>query len=39
MRNGVPDQAALNAFGLKWGVEFLGPEVSDDITTKRWCAT
>ena len=28
MRDGVPDQAALNAFGVKWGVEFLGPPVS-----------
>jgi len=25
MRDGVPDQAALNAFGAKWNVEFLGP--------------
>ncbi len=25
MRDGVPDQAALNAFGAKWHVEFLGP--------------
>jgi hypothetical protein len=23
MRDGIPDQAALNAFGVKWGVEFL----------------
>lgn len=28
MRDGVPDQAALNAFGIKWGVEFLGPPLS-----------
>jgi len=28
MRAGVPDQAALNAFGMKWGVEFLGPPLS-----------
>jgi hypothetical protein len=27
MRNGIPDQALLNAFGVKWGVEFLGPPV------------
>jgi quercetin dioxygenase-like cupin family protein len=25
MRDGLPDQAALNAFGTKWNVEFLGP--------------
>lgn len=25
MHNGLPDQAALNIFGIKWGVEFLGP--------------
>lgn len=25
MRNGIPDQALLNAFGAKWRVEFLGP--------------
>ncbi len=25
MRDGLPDRAALNAFGTKWGVEFLGP--------------
>ncbi|HEX3982702.1 MAG TPA: cupin domain-containing protein [Acidisoma sp.] len=28
MRDGVPDRAALNAFGAKWGVEFLGPPLS-----------
>lgn len=28
MRDGVPDQAALNAFGAKWGVEFLGPPLT-----------
>jgi len=28
MRDGVPDSAALNAFGVKWGVEFLGPPLS-----------
>ena len=28
MRGGVPDHAALEAFGVKWGVEFLGPPVS-----------
>jgi mannose-6-phosphate isomerase-like protein (cupin superfamily) len=28
MRDGMPDQAALNAFGVKWNVEFLGPPVS-----------
>ncbi len=28
MRNGVPDTAALNAFGVKWQVEFLGPPMS-----------
>ncbi|MDB5413731.1 MAG: cupin protein [Rubritepida sp.] len=25
MRDGVPDREALNAFGKRWGVEFLGP--------------
>jgi quercetin dioxygenase-like cupin family protein len=25
MKDGVPDQAALNAFGARWQVEFLGP--------------
>ncbi len=25
MRDGIPDAAALNAFGKAWGVEFLGP--------------
>jgi quercetin dioxygenase-like cupin family protein len=25
MRDGLPDREALNAFGAKWGVEFLGP--------------
>jgi quercetin dioxygenase-like cupin family protein len=25
MRDGKPDQAALNAFGARWQVEFLGP--------------
>lgn len=25
MRGGIPDQAALNDFGVKWSVEFLGP--------------
>ena len=28
MRDGLPDQVALNAFGSKWGVEFLGPPLS-----------
>jgi hypothetical protein len=28
MRDGVPDRAALNQFGAKWQVEFLGPPVS-----------
>lgn len=27
MKDGIPDQAALNAFGVKWQVEFLGPPV------------
>ncbi|MCK0208200.1 cupin domain-containing protein [Starkeya koreensis] len=27
MHDGVPDRAALNAFGVKWSVEFLGPPV------------
>ncbi len=25
MKDGVPDKTALNIFGEKWGVEFLGP--------------
>ena len=28
MHDGIPDQVALNAFGKKWEVEFLGPPVS-----------
>lgn len=28
MHDGMPDQAALNAFGVKWGVEFLGPPMT-----------
>jgi mannose-6-phosphate isomerase-like protein (cupin superfamily) len=28
MRDGIPDRAALNAFGGKWGVEFLGPPLN-----------
>jgi len=28
MRDGIPDQAALNEFGVKWNVEFLGPPVN-----------
>jgi hypothetical protein len=28
MRDGVPDKAALNRFGAKWQVEFLGPPMS-----------
>jgi len=28
MHHGIPDRAALNAFGVKWKVEFLGPPVS-----------
>jgi hypothetical protein len=28
MRDGLPDKDALNAFGVKWGVEFLGPPLS-----------
>jgi hypothetical protein len=35
MRDGMPDQAALNAFGVKWGVQFLGPPVSPkDLPTE-----
>ncbi len=35
MRNGVPDEAALNRFGVKWRVEFLGPPLTlnDQPTT------
>ena len=28
MRDGVPDRAALAAFGTRWGVEFLGPPLA-----------
>jgi len=28
MRAGIPDSAALDTFGAKWGVEFLGPPLS-----------
>jgi quercetin dioxygenase-like cupin family protein len=28
MQNGVPDKAALNRFGAKWRVEFLGPPLT-----------
>jgi hypothetical protein len=28
MRDCVPDKAALNRFGAKWQVEFLGPPLS-----------
>ena len=28
MRDGVPDKAALNRFGAKWRVEFLGPPLT-----------
>jgi mannose-6-phosphate isomerase-like protein (cupin superfamily) len=28
MRNGGPDPQALTAFGVKWGVEFLGPPLT-----------
>jgi quercetin dioxygenase-like cupin family protein len=28
MRNGAPDKAALNRFGGKWRVEFLGPPLT-----------
>ena len=28
MQNGVPDEAALNRFGVKWRVEFLGPPLT-----------
>jgi quercetin dioxygenase-like cupin family protein len=30
MRNGKPDQDALNAFGHQWQVEFLGPPLRAD---------
>jgi hypothetical protein len=35
MRNGVPHKAALNRFGAKWRVEFLGPPLTlaDQPTT------
>jgi mannose-6-phosphate isomerase-like protein (cupin superfamily) len=28
MRDGIPGRAALNAFGAKWSVEFLGPPLN-----------
>jgi quercetin dioxygenase-like cupin family protein len=28
MRDGLPDREALNAFGAKWNVEFLGPPLN-----------
>ncbi|HTH98476.1 MAG TPA: cupin domain-containing protein [Stellaceae bacterium] len=28
MRGGLPDRAALNVFGVKWQVDFLGPPLS-----------
>jgi hypothetical protein len=30
MHDGVPDRDALNAFGIRWQVEFLGPPVKRD---------
>lgn len=30
MHDGLPDTDALNAFGIKWQVEFLGPPVKRD---------
>ena len=30
MRDGHPGRAALNAFGTRWDVEFLGPPISAD---------
>jgi mannose-6-phosphate isomerase-like protein (cupin superfamily) len=30
MHDGVPNQDALNAFGVKWNVEFFGPPVHRD---------
>ena len=30
MQDGVPNRAALNAFGAKWQVEFLGPPLNRD---------
>ena len=30
LRDGLPDQAALDAFGRKWQVEFLGPPLGVD---------
>ena len=35
MQNGVPNRAALGAFGAKWGVEFLGPPLTpQDLPTE-----
>jgi quercetin dioxygenase-like cupin family protein len=31
MLDGMPDKAALNAFGAKWEVEFLGPPLSPHL--------
>lgn len=30
MKDGVPDREALNAFGQRWGVEFLGPPLRQE---------
>ncbi|MBO0904115.1 cupin domain-containing protein [Jiella sonneratiae] len=30
MRDGIPDRTALNAFGARWGVEFMGPPLRGD---------
>jgi hypothetical protein len=30
MRDGIPDRTALNAFGAKWCVEFLGPPLDPE---------
>jgi hypothetical protein len=27
MKEGKPDPALLKAFGIRWGVEFLGPPI------------
>jgi hypothetical protein len=30
MKDGAPDPVALNDFGAKWGVEFLGPPLKKE---------
>jgi hypothetical protein len=36
MRKGPPERTALDAFGHKWGVEFLGPPLRADVVRARF---